>query len=281
MKRRRGLGSVDGRVAVVTGAASGIGRAVALTLADRGCKLGLLDRDEAALSEAAASARDRGARVRARRLDVRDAPALERFAGELAADFGAVSLLVNAAGFALLGPLMATSAEDFRALLDVNVVGTANACRAFVPHMASGGAAIVNVASAAAFATPSGLVAYGATKHAVLGLSLGLADELAAQGIGVCALCPGFVDTNIAAHAELRGENDPRTARSDAARFLRTRGLSAERVAEVAIRAAERGDDVVAVGLEAHLFEALGRWSRRAPYALMALLRAFGARQKT
>jgi short-subunit dehydrogenase len=143
------------------------------------------------------------------------------------------------------------------------------------------GGHVVTLSSAAAFATPKGLVAYGATKHAVLGLSLGLADELEEHGIGVSAVCPGFVDTKIASHLLVRGEPDPGATRERAAHFLKWRSLAPERVALAVVRAAERGTEIVPVGAEARALRLLSRISPRAPRALLSLGRALVARRRT
>lgn len=283
MKRARGLRNVTNRCSVVTGAASGIGRATALELARRNARLALVDRDAAGLAGVAAEVRGLGARALVGELDVRDHRALERFASEVESELGVADLLVASAGIALVGPFEQTTAEDFEELFGVNLYGTANLVRAFVPAMkrrALGGH-IVTLASAAAFATPKDLVVYGATKHAVLGLSLGLGDELAEHGIGVSAVCPGFVDTPIARNLRVRGEDDPEVTRARTEHFLKWRRLAPERVARAVVRAAERGELVVPVGVEARALSLFSRLSPRAPRFLLSLGRAVAARRRT
>jgi NAD(P)-dependent dehydrogenase (short-subunit alcohol dehydrogenase family) len=283
VKRRRGLGSVDDRCSVVTGAASGIGRATALALARRRGRLALVDRDAKGLESVAAEVRGLGARALVGELDVRDAAALERFAEQVERELGGAELLVASAGIALVGSFANTTAADFEELFAVNVQGTAHLCRAFVPAMIrrARGGHVVTLSSAAAFATPRDLVAYGATKHAVLGLTLGLADELAEHGIGVSAVCPGFVDTPIAQNLRVRGEPDPEATRERVRHFLKWRRLAPERVALAVVRAAERGSPIVPVGAEARALSLLARLSPRAPYALMSLARTLGALRRT
>jgi NAD(P)-dependent dehydrogenase (short-subunit alcohol dehydrogenase family) len=268
---------------VVTGAASGIGRATALELGRRRGRVALVDRDAGALEVVATEVRELGARVLVGVLDVRDAAALERFADEVARELGGVDLLVSSAGIALVGAFSSTTAADFDELFAVNVHGTANLCRAFVPGMIrrAAGGHVVTLSSAAAFATPKHLVGYGATKHAVLGLTLGLADELAEHGIGASAVCPGFVDTPIARNLRVRGEPDPELTKERVAHFLKWRRLAPERVALAVVRAAERGTVVMPVGAEARALSLLSRLSPRAPYALMSLARTFGALRRT
>lgn len=283
MKGRRGLGSVTSRCSVVTGAASGIGRATALELGRRSGLLALVDRDAVGLESIAAEVRGLGARALVGELDVRDHGALERFAGEVEAELGVADLLVASAGIALVGPFARTTAQDFDELFGVNLYGTANLCRAFLPAMIRRGRGghVVTLASAAAYATPKDLVAYGATKHAVLGLSLGLGDELAEHGIGVSTVCPGFVDTPIARSLRVRGDEDPERTRERTAHFLKWRNLAPERVARAVVRAAERGELVVPVGAEALVLSLFSRLSPRAPRALLALGRALAARRRT
>lgn len=264
-----GLRSVAGRVAVVTGAANGIGRATALVLAQKGATLVLCDLDERALATVAAEVAALSTRVFAERADVTKPDEMQRFARESEARFGPAHLVVNVAGIVVLAPFLATTADDWAQVIDVNVKGPVNVCSAFLPAMVARGRGgyVVNVASAAAFATQSELAAYGTTKHALVGLSQALADELFASAIGVSLVCPGFVDTAILTRARVRGP-DPEVARKKAEDLLRWRRLSPERVARCIVQAAERGRTVVPVGLEAR---ALWLLSRLAPTTLSAL----------
>jgi short-subunit dehydrogenase len=283
MRGARGLGSVESRCSVVTGAASGIGRATALELSRRRGRVALVDRDGTGLARVAAEARGLGAQVLTGELDVRDAGAFLSFAARVERELGVADLLVASAGIALVGPFLRTSATDLDELFAVNVHGTANLCRAFLPAMIERGEGghVITLSSAAAFASPKDLVAYAATKHAVLGLALGLADELAEHGIGVSAVCPGFVDTPIAKNLHVRGNPDPEGARARTAHFLKWRALAPERVAAAVVRAAERGDLVVPVGAEARLLSLFSRLSPRAPRALLSFGRALLAGRRT
>ena len=273
----RGLGSVAGRVAVVTGAASGIGRATAALLAERGARLGLLDIDAVKLAAFGGELRGRG-EVVSHVTDVANAEAVGRAAALMVRELGGVDLVVNSAGVAVIGDFSATSAEDWDFVFDVNVKGTANVCRAFLPALAKRGGQIVNVASAAAFATPGGLAAYGASKHALVGFSQALRDELGAQGIGVSLVCPGFVDTPIGARARLPGHADAAAERLRIADFLRARGLTAERVAHRIVQAAERDEPIVTIGAEAHVLRALARVLPERVPSLFSAVRRLSAR---
>jgi NAD(P)-dependent dehydrogenase (short-subunit alcohol dehydrogenase family) len=269
-----GVGSVDGKVCVVTGAASGIGRAAALRLAARGARVALGDNDEVGL-------RSVGQEIRARRargvcevvVDVTRPVAVERFRQTTEAELGVADVIVNAAGVVVVGGLLATSLDDWEFVLGANLRGPAIVCRAFLPAMIARGerGQIVNVASAAAFFTPGDLVAYGASKHGLVGLSQGLREELAPHSIGVSIVSPGFVDTPIVRNARFAGVADEDFRRKQLAALLRRRGLRPERVAAAIVRAAERGSGVVPVGVEAWTLHALERF---APGSSERLVRA-------
>lgn len=261
LRRRRG--SVKGRVALVTGAASGIGRATARLLAARGARLALVDRDGARLVLLERELRAGGVAVVTGTLDVTSAAALEAFRNELQRELGVPDLIVNAAGVVVVGSFFALSDADWERLFAVNVKGTVNVCRTFLPALVArgGGGEVVNVSSAAAFATPGELSAYGATKHALIGLSQSLNEELAEHDVHVAVVCPGFVDTPIVSHLEFSGYADPEAERHKVAAFHAWRALSAERVAEAIVRAVERRARVVPVGAEARILQYLSRVS--------------------
>jgi NAD(P)-dependent dehydrogenase (short-subunit alcohol dehydrogenase family) len=211
-----GVGTVRGRVAVVTGAASGIGRATALLLARRGAKVALGDVDRVGLASVAREIRAGAAgAVCEVRVDVTLADEVERFRALAEKELGVADVIVNAAGVVVVGSFFATAPADWDHVLAVNVRGPVLVCRAFLPAMIERGSGgqIANVASAAAFFTPRELVAYGTTKHGLVGLSQGLREELAPCSIGVSLVCPGFVDTPIIEHARFVGEADPEGVR--------------------------------------------------------------------
>jgi NAD(P)-dependent dehydrogenase (short-subunit alcohol dehydrogenase family) len=275
-----GLGRVRGRVAIVTGAASGIGRATAALLAERGAALALCDVDAGALAELALALERTGARVLFEALDVTLPDAVERFAARVTATLGTPDLVVNNAGAVVYGPFLATPLEDWQHVLDVNLKGPVHLCRAFLPAMVAreSGGYVVNVASAAAFFTPSEFAAYGASKHGLVGLSQALADELAPHGIGVSVVCPGFVDTPVLKRARIRGEDDPEERRRLATEFLKWRGLTAERVAGRIVWAAERGIPLVPVGIEAQALWLISRLTPARSASVFGLLRRLGQR---
>jgi NAD(P)-dependent dehydrogenase (short-subunit alcohol dehydrogenase family) len=185
-----------------------------------------------------------------------------------------VDVLVNNAGIGFAGPFLDTTAEDWRTVLDVNLWGVLHGCRLFGRQMAERGEGghLVNVASAAAYLPSRALPAYGTSKAAVLMLSESLRAELAGRGIGVSAVCPGFVHTDITSTARFAGVDAPeeRRRRERARRLYGLRGYPPEKVAAAVLRAVAEDRAVVPVTPEARAGRLL---SRVAPGLLRALAR--------
>jgi len=199
---------LEGRVAVVTGAASGIGLALAERFAAEGMKVVMADVEAAALETAAAAVRARAPAVLAVRVDVARAEDVERLAGETYAAFGAAHVLCNNAGVAVLGGVHEHSLADWQWVLGVNLWGVIHGVRAFVPRMLAGGEEghIVNTASMAGLTTAPFMSVYDVTKHGVVALSESMYKEFAATGVslGVSVVCPGLINTNITRSARNR-----------------------------------------------------------------------------
>ncbi|MBP6895955.1 NADP-dependent 3-hydroxy acid dehydrogenase YdfG [Pseudacidovorax sp. 1753] len=189
------------KVAAITGAGSGIGRALALACAREGMALALTDIEPGALAETAALAVALGAPVISQAGDVGKAQDVEAFALACEAEYGGTDWLFNNAGVAILGPAWLATADDWQWLWHVNVMGVAHGVRSFVPRMLARGtpAHVVNTASAAGLATLAGSSVYVATKHAVVAFSECLAHDLQQAGaaIGVSVLCPSLLPTGI------------------------------------------------------------------------------------
>ncbi|WFB11670.1 SDR family oxidoreductase [Streptomyces sp. LX-29] len=262
-----------GQLVLVTGAASGIGRATAFAFAEAGARVVAVDRDAEGAARTAELARLIGApRAWAETVDVADEQAMEKLAHKVAAEYGVVDVLVNNAGIGLSGSFLDTTTDDWRRVLDVNLWGVIHGCRVFGRQMAERGQGghIVNTASAAAYQPTRSLPAYGASKAAVLMLSECLRADLADQGIGVSAVCPGFVNTNIAATARFAGvpEHEQRDRQEKAARLYGRRNYPPEKVADAILRAVLRDQAVVPVTPEARVSRLLARVSPRALRAI-------------
>jgi NAD(P)-dependent dehydrogenase (short-subunit alcohol dehydrogenase family) len=189
----------SGKVAAVTGAASGIGRSLAVALARRGCAVALSDVDEQRLAETAAACG--GVKVTQRRLDVSDAAAVRAWADEVARDHGRVNLIFNNAGISYGATFAGGEADEFRRVIDVDFWGVVNGTRAFLPHLeASQDGHVVNISSIFGIIGFPGQSAYNAAKFAVRGFTESLRMELELTKSNVTATCihPGGVKTNIA-----------------------------------------------------------------------------------
>lgn len=194
---------LDGKTAFITGAASGIGYGIAETLFEAGMNIVLTDIEEEALQKAHTTLAAGSNRVHAIQLDVTDRAALAGAADEAERTFGPVHVVCNNAGVSNRGPMEQASYDDWDWVLGVNLGGVVNGVQTFLPrlkanHEKSGeGGHIVNTASIAGLLSTAGNGVYAASKHAVVGLSTALRQELEAVGIGVSVLCPGTVDTQI------------------------------------------------------------------------------------
>jgi len=188
-----------GRVAVITGGASGIGLGIAHACASAGMKLALLDVEAAALEGARRAFGGGAAAPLALRADVSDPASLAAAAEQVLGRFGRIDVVCNNAGVLTQGPLAESSVRDWEWLVGVNLLGVAHGIRVFVPHIRAHGEGghVVNTASIAGLSALPGLGIYTATKHAVVALSEVLREELAGDGIGVSVLCPGGVRTRI------------------------------------------------------------------------------------
>ncbi|QDY77777.1 SDR family oxidoreductase [Streptomyces qinzhouensis] len=264
-----------GRLVLVTGAASGIGRATAFAFAAAGARVVAVDRDAEGAARTAELARLTGApEAWAEPVDVSDEEAMEKLAAKVADEYGVVDVLVNNAGIGMSGPFLETSSDDWRQVLGVNVWGVIHGCRLFGRQMADRGQGghIVNIASAAAYQPSKSLPAYGTSKAAVLMLSQSLRAELAGRGIGVSAICPGFVNTNITSTSRFTGVDaaEERRRQHRATRLYGLRNYPPEKVADAILRAVVRNSAVVPVTPEARGALLLSRF---APKALRGMAR--------
>lgn len=253
MTRQTSLDLRDG-VAVITGAAGGIGAALALQLAARGCHLALADINAAGLEEVAAQARASGVTVTTQMLDMAQPDAALALLADVMARHGRATLLVNNAGVALGGSFEQVAADDFDWLMSINFAAVVRLTRAFLPLLRQAPAAqIVNISSIFGIIAPPGQTAYCAAKFAVRGFSESLRHELESRrsSVGLTLVHPGGVRTGIASSARLPA------AASDAERKLhhelarRALRLSPESAAASIVQAIERRAPRVLVGKDA------------------------------
>ena len=183
------------RVAIVTGAGSGLGRAVAVLLASEGARVAGFDVAADAAEKAVAEIGEAGGTARAYPVDVRDAAAITAATTAAAADLGRPALVVNAAGVGRFGHSHEFPVDDWDRIVAINLSGTFFVCRAALPHLLDGGGAIVNVASNAGLMGQAYSAAYCASKGGVVQLTKALAEEYLRRGVRVNAIAPGSIDT--------------------------------------------------------------------------------------
>jgi len=244
--------NLAGKTAVVTGAASGIGRAISCSLARRGCHLALADVNGAGLAETAALAAARGLRISTHRLDVADRQAVAGFPAVVLADHPGVDLLINNAGVAVGGAFDQVSEADFDWLIDINFWGVVRMTRAFLPLLkASQEARLVNISSLFGLIAPPGQTAYCASKFAVRGFSESLRHDLAGSRVGVTTVHPGGVATSIAKNARISSAlSEAEQARSQE-RFSRLLKMPPEQAGEIVVAGVEKELPRIIVGSDA------------------------------
>jgi NAD(P)-dependent dehydrogenase (short-subunit alcohol dehydrogenase family)/pimeloyl-ACP methyl ester carboxylesterase len=263
----------------VTGAGSGIGRETALAFAKEGAEVIVSDIDEAGLKQTAAEIAARGGVVHAYPLDVSDADAVERFADEICAAHGVPDIVVNNAGIGQAGRFLDTPAEQWDRVLDINLGGVVNGCRAFARRLVERGMGghIVNVSSMAAYAPLHSMNAYCTSKAAVYMFSDCLRAELAAAGVGLTTICPGVIDTNIV--NTTRFDAPPELSRQLAKRQAQAKKLFAARrygpdkVAAAIVSSVKKNSAIRPVAPEAHVLYGV---CRVAPQVLRSTARGGG-----
>jgi NADP-dependent 3-hydroxy acid dehydrogenase YdfG len=251
---------VRGKVAVITGAGSGIGRALACDLARRGAKLAISDVDMTGLAETAKRLRVIGAEVHEARLDVTDRAGVLRYADDVVAEFGGVNIVINNAGIAFTGDIEKMSFEQIERVIDVDFWGVVNGTKAFLPHViASGDGHIVNISSLFGLMSMPGQSAYNAAKFAVRGFTEALREEMLINGHPVRVTCvhPGGIKTAIARNA---GAVDGEDAATLAAFFdEKLAKTTPEAAAKSILRAVAGNRPRAVVGLDAKLLDVLVR----------------------
>jgi hypothetical protein len=269
--------TLDGKVVVVTGAGSGIGRALALNLGDRGARLALSDWDGSGLQETADLVVAKSSTsVRTDKVDVRDRAAMAAYATSVVEDFGQVNVVVNNAGVALHGHFEEVSYEDLEWIMDVDFWGVVHGTKEFLPHLiASGDGHIVNISSLFGLMGIPGQTAYNSAKFAVRGLTEALRQEMLVAGhqVGVTSVHPGGIKTAIARNARATESHDP----ASLAEVFDTKLAitSPEKAAEAIVRGIVTNKPRVVIGPDAKL---LDLWVRLVGPGYQRITAKFAAR---
>jgi NAD(P)-dependent dehydrogenase (short-subunit alcohol dehydrogenase family) len=260
-----------GKVAAITGAGSGIGRALALDLAAQRCALALSDIDEVGLAETVALCEGRGVKVTSQRVDVADRAAVFAWADRVVGEHGKVNLIFNNAGVALAATIDEMTILDFEWLMNINFWGVVHGTQAFLPHLkASGEGHVVNLSSVFGLASIPSQSAYNAAKFAVRGFTDALRMELDAQRCGVSSTTvhPGGIKTNIARN--MRGDA------SAAANFDRIALTTPEKAAREILAAVQANRRRALIGPDANVIDFLARL----PGSLLHRAIGFGYRHR-
>jgi NAD(P)-dependent dehydrogenase (short-subunit alcohol dehydrogenase family) len=239
--------NLHGKVAVVTGGGSGIGRATALLLAHHGAVVHVADLNAESAGKVVREIGAGGGTATAHALDVSDPDAVEAFAEKIFAAEGHVDVLHNNAGIGFGGTIESTTIEDWQRVIGVNLLGVAYGIQAFVPRMLRQGrpASVVNTASQAGLTPSPKMAPYCASKYGVVGLTESLNAELSKRGLHFSAICPGIIDTPIIATGIMRG--DVAEKQGKLTEFYDKRGVSPDEVAQAVLRAIEKHTLIVPV----------------------------------
>jgi NAD(P)-dependent dehydrogenase (short-subunit alcohol dehydrogenase family) len=261
------------RTAVITGAGSGIGRAIAQALARRGCHLALVDISEPGLAETVQLVDGASIRISRHRLDVADRAAVATLPRAVVAEHGRVDLMFNNAGVALAGTFDQVSEADFDWLFEINFAAVVRLTRAFLPHLkSSDDARIVNMSSLFGLVSPPGQTAYAASKFAVRGFSNALRFELAGSNVGVTVVHPGGVATKIAENARRHAGTTNAEMAEQLERARRVLTMPPEKAGEIIVRAVERRTPRVVVGGQAKMIALIERLAPVSYWKVLAAL---------
>jgi short-subunit dehydrogenase len=260
-------------VAVITGAANGIGRALAARLADEGASLSLADIDQAALDLVVQELKGRGCDVSAHAVDVADRQQVESLCRKTVEHFGRVDWLINNAGVALSGNVEEVSLADIEWLMGINFWGVVYGVKYFLPILKQQERAyIVNLSSVFGMIAPPGQASYAASKFAVRGFTEALRHELAGTSVQVSSVHPGGIRTGIAKSSKLGAEADPRKRELDIATLDFVARTTPERAADRIVTGVLKGETRILIGLDALQIDRIQRLLPRRYWQLMGPL---------
>jgi NAD(P)-dependent dehydrogenase (short-subunit alcohol dehydrogenase family) len=254
--------SLKDKVVVITGAGSGIGRALALETARRGGIVAISDVNEAGLNETVALVKEIGGEVKADKLDVADRAAFLAYADGVVEHFGRVNVIINNAGVTMTGDFEDMTLEEFDWIMGINVNGVVTGTKAFLPHLiASGDGHVVNISSLFGLVSMPGQSAYNASKYAVRGFTEALREEMLINKhkVGVTCVHPGGIKTGIS-------KNGRKTAGQNAAALdklfeEKLARMSPDKAARVILGAVQRNQARILVGIDAHLLHNFGKFT--------------------
>jgi butyryl-CoA dehydrogenase len=245
-------------VVVITGAGSGIGRALARELAARGAELALADVNSAALEETRGLLGN--AKAATYKVDVGDAASVEGFARKVRQDFGRATILINNAGVALYGTFEELALAEFEWLFRINFWGVIHGCKFFLPLLKEQKEArIVNISSVFGLIAPPGQTAYGASKYAIRGFSESLREELRGSGVAVTCVHPAGISTNIAVNARAGAATDPRGQAEARELFDRVARITPEEAARTIVQGTLNNKDRILIGADAYRMDRMAR----------------------
>lgn len=253
--------ALAGKVAVITGAGSGIGRALAQLLAQEGCDLALADINSETLQDTAQQLRQQGAKVSCHTLDVANRAATFAFADEVLNQHGSAYLIINNAGVAVSQTIAELSFSDFEWIMGINFWGVVHGTQAFLPHLLENNAGhIVNISSIFGIVSMPSQGAYNASKFAVRGFTEALRQELCQSDVKACCVHPGGIKTNIARAARFyRGIDGRQDAARAAARFDKVARTTPEQAARTILAGIKAKRPRILIGKDAHLLDWIQR----------------------
>lgn len=252
-----------GKLVFITGAGSGIGRETALAFAKGGARLAIADLREAGVAETRRMIESAGGKATHYVVDVTDAEAMKALAGRVQEELGIVDVLVNNAGIGAAGNFLETTLATWKKVMDVNVMGVVHGCHAFLPSMVARGQGghVVNLASLAAYVAAADMPVYCTSKFAVLGFSESLRADMARHNIGVTAICPGVIHTNIISATIMEGGMGKEGVRDKVENFYAKRNYTPAQVAAAIVDAVRKNQGVRPVSPESWAMYYLKRLS--------------------